>query len=117
MVKASVTVDSEKKLLHVSGVKNYTLDLKDATLLQTFARKNGQTTVRLLVFSDKEDEIVASVPTMYTFRQGIWADPMAKEMAVELGIEFKQNVPEWQLDREKYKEYVKEEEEEKSSEE
>ena len=84
VVKASVTVDSEKKLLHVSGVKNYTVDLKDATLLQTFARKNGQTTVRLLVFSDQEDEIVASVPTMYTFRQGIWADPVAKEIAAEL---------------------------------
>ena len=109
VVKASVMVDSENKLLHVIGVKNYTLDLKDATLLQTFARKNGQTTVRLLVFSDQEDEIVASVPTMYTFRQGIWADPVAKEIAAELGIDFKQNVPDWELDKEKYKEHMKEE--------
>ena len=109
VVKASVMVDSENKLLHVIGVKSYTLDLKDATLLQTFARKNGQTTVRLLVFSDQEDEIVASVPTMYTFRQGIWADPVAKEIAAELGIDFKQNVPDWELDKEKYKEHMKEE--------
>ena len=109
VVKASVMVDSENKLIHVIGVKSYTLDLKDATLLQTFARKNGQTTVRLLVFSDKEDEIVASVPTMYTFRQGIWADPVAKEIAAELGIDFKQNVPDWELDKEKYKEHMKEE--------
>ena len=109
VVKASVTVDAEKKLLHVSGVKNYTVDLKDATLLQTFARKNGQTTVRLLVFSNKDEEIVASVPTMYIFRQGIWADPVAKEIAAELGIDFKQNVPDWELDKEKYKEHMKEE--------
>ena len=109
VVKASVMVDSENKLLHVIGVKSYTLDLKDATLLQTFARKNGQTTIRLLVFSDQEDEIVASVPTMYTFRQGIWADPVAKEIAAELGIGFKQNVPDWELDKEKYKEHMKEE--------
>ena len=109
VVKASVMVDSENKLLHVIGVKSYTLDLKDATLLQTFARKNGQTTVRLLVFSDQEDEIVASVPTMYTFRQGIWADPVAKEIAAELGIGFKQNVPDWELDKKKYKEHMKEE--------
>ena len=109
VVKASVMVDSENKRLHVIGVKNYTLDLKDATLLQTFARKNGQTTVRLLVFSDQEDEIVASVPTMYTFRQGIWADPVAKEIAAELGIGFKQNVPDWELDKKKYKEHMKEE--------
>ena len=109
VVKASVMVDSENKLLHVIGVKSYTLDQKDATLLQTFARKNGQTTIRLLVFSDQEDEIVASVPTMYTFRQGIWADPVAKEIAAELGIDFKQNVPDWELDKEKYKEHMKEE--------
>ena len=109
VVKASVMVDSENKLLHVIGVKSYTLDLKDATLLQTFARKNGQTTIRLLVFSDQEDEIVASVPTMYTFRQGIWADPVAKEIAAELGIDFKQNVPDWELDKKKYKEHMKEE--------
>ena len=109
VLKASVMVDSENKLLHVIGVKSYTLDLKDATLLQTFARKNGQTTVRLLVFSNKDEEIVASVPTMYTFRQGIWADPVAKEIAAELGIGFKQNVPDWELDKEKYKEHMKEE--------
>ena len=109
VVKASVMVDSENKLLHVIGVKSYTLDLKDATLLQTCARKNGQTTGRLLGFSDQEDEIVASVPTMYTFRQGIWADPVAKEIAAELGIGFKQNVPDWELDKEKYKEHMKEE--------
>ena len=46
---------------------------------------------------------------MYTFRQGIWADPVAKEIAAELGIDFKQNVPDWELDKEKYKEHMKEE--------
>lgn len=109
VLKASATVDSEKKLLHVSGVKNYTLDLKEATMLQTFARKNGQTTVRLLVFSDRDDEIIASVTTMFTFRQGIWADPVAKEIAAELGIKFKQTVPDWEFDKELYKKHMQEE--------
>ena len=109
VLKASATVDSEKKLLHVSGVKNYTLDLKEATMLQTFARKNGQTTVRLLVFSDRDDEIIASVTTMFTFRQGIWAEPVAKEIAAELGIDFKQTVPDWEFDKELYKKHMQEE--------
>lgn len=108
-LSAAAVVDAEKKLLHVYGVKNYTLDLKDAALLQTVARKNGQSTVRLLVFSDAADEIIATVPTMFTFRQGIWADPVAKEMAQAMGIDFKQNVPDWQLDKKKYEEHVKEE--------
>lgn len=110
VLRAAVYVDAEKKILQVHSFKDYTLDVQNATMLQTIAQKNGQSTVRLLVFSDCNDEIIATVPTMFTFRQGIWADPMAKEMAAALGIEFKQNVPDWQLDKEKYKEYVKEEE-------
>lgn len=52
--------------------------------------------------------MIATVPTMFTHKQGIWADPMAKEMAQYLGIEFKQNVPDWEFDKEKYKEHQKE---------
>lgn len=109
VLRAAAVVDSEKKLLHLRGVKDYTVDVSAATLLQTIARKNGQTTLRVLVFSDENEQIVATVPTMFTFRQGIWADPMAKEMAAALGIDFQQNVPDWQLDKKKYEEHVKEE--------
>lgn len=109
VMKAAVVVDPENKVLHVRGVRNETLDLKDAVLLQTIARKNGQSTIRLLVFSNEDEEIIATVPTMFTFRQGIWADPVAKEIAAALGIGFKQNVPDWELDKEKYKKHMEEE--------
>ena len=109
VLRAVAIVDAENKQLQIKGVTDYTVDLKDAVLLQTVARKNGQSTVRLLVFSNENEEIVATVPTMFTFRQGIWADPMAKEMAAELGIAFQQNVPDWQLDKKKYEEHLKEE--------
>lgn len=109
VLKAVAVVDAENRQLHVRGVRDQTVDLKNATLLQTIARKNGQSTVRVLVFSDENEQIVATVPTMFTFRQGIWADPMAKEMAEALGIAFQQNVPDWQLDKQKYQEHVQEE--------
>ena len=109
VLTAAAYVDAEKKLLHVKGIKNYTLDLSEATMLQTILRKNAQSTVRLLVFSDKDDEILATVSTMFVFRQGMWADPMAKEMAKELGIEFKQNLPDWLFDKDLYQQHVKEE--------
>jgi len=109
VMRAAAVVDREQKLLHIRGVKDYTVDLKEARLLQTIGRKNGQTTLRVLVFSDAQETVVATIPTMFTFRQGIWADPVAKEMAEELGIEFQQNVPDWQLDKKKYEEHVKEE--------
>ena len=109
VLKAVAVVDAENRQLHVRGVRDQTVDLKNATLLQTVARKNGQSTVRVLVFSDENEQIVATVPTMFTFRQGIRADPMAKEMAEALGIAFQQNVPDWQLDKQKYQEHVQEE--------
>jgi len=109
VLRAVAIVDAEKKVIHVRGVVDETVDVSGATMLQTIVRKNGQSTVRILVFSNEDEEIVATVPTMFTFRQGIWADPMAKEMAAELGIAFKQNVPDWEFDKEKYKQHVKEE--------
>ena len=108
-LKATAVVDAENKKLYIKGLTRKTYDVSNAVLLQTVAKKNGQTTIRVLVFSDQDENIVAVVPTMFTFRQGMWADPMAKEMAAEFGIEFQQNVPDWEFDKEKYKQHVEEE--------
>ena len=108
VLKAKCVVDAEKKTVEVRGLSNYTEDVSKAVLLQTVARKNGQSYTRVLVFFDAEEQVIATVPTMFTYKQGIWADPMAKEMAQHLGIEFKQNVPDWEFDKEKYKEHQKE---------
>lgn len=109
VTKAACIVNLEEKTMTVRGVKEYTVDLSEAVLLQTIARKGGQATIRVLIFSDAEEKIIASIPTMFSFKQGIQAEPMAKEMAAVLGIDFQQNVPEWQYDKEKYKEHLKEE--------
>lgn len=109
VLKAACVINTAEKTMEVRGMKNYTVDLSKAVLLQTMAKKGGQATIRTLVFSDADERIIASIPTMFTFKQGIQAEPMAKEMARELGIEFQQNVPEWQYNKEKYKEHLKEE--------
>lgn len=109
--RAVCIADAETKKLEVRGIKDYTVDVSKATLMQTTIRKNGQSSVRVILFSDEEDQIIAVVPTMYSFRGGIWADPVAKEMAEHLGIAFQQNVPDWEFDRKKYQEHVKEEDE------
>lgn len=108
VLKAACVINKEDKTMKVRGLKDYTVDLSKVVLLQTMAKKGTQATIRVLVFSDGEEKIIATVPTMFTFRQGIQAEPMAKEMAKELGIDFKQNIPEWQYDKEKYKEHQKE---------
>lgn len=114
--RAVCIADAETKQLQVRGIKDYTVDVSKATLMQTAIRKNGQSTVRVILFSDEEDQILAAVPTMFAFRSGIWADPMAKELADYLGIAFQQNVPDWEFDKEKYKAHVKEESERQSRE-
>lgn len=107
VLKAACIWDPEKKTLEVKGFPTYTLDLSRAVLLQTLPRRSGHATVRCLVFTDAEENILATIPTLFTSRQGLLAEPFAKEMAKEMGIAFKQNIPEWEYDKEKYQEHQK----------
>lgn len=107
-LKAACVVNAEEKTMEVRGLSNYTVDLSEAVMLQTRAKKGAQATIRALVFTDAEEKVIAVIPTMFTHKQGVQAEPMAKEMAQYLGIAFQQNVPEWEYDKEKYKEHEKE---------
>ena len=107
-LRASCTYEADGKKLHVTGTRKYTLDLSGATMLQTIGVKNGHTMSRILVFSDAEGNIIASVPTVFTSNQGVWAEPMAIELAKEMGLEFQANVEPWHYDEEKRKEHEKE---------
>ena len=109
ILKSKCILDPEKKTLEVIGYPSYTKDISNAVLLQTVGRKSGHAMTRVLVFSDAEEKIIAVVPTLYTYRQGLLAEPMAKEMAAFLGIGFKENIPAWEYDKEKAKEHEKEE--------
>lgn len=108
VMKAACIVEPGKKTVQVKGFPNYTVDVSDAVLMQTLPKKNGQTTARVIVFSDAEEKIVATIPTMFTYKQGMMAEPMAEEMAGVLGIEFKRNIPEWEFDKKLYQEHMKE---------
>ena len=107
VLKAVCVLDVEKKTMEVRGFPNYTVDLSNAILLQTLPRRSGHTSVRVLVFSDAEEHIIAAIPTLFTYKQGVLADPLAKQIAQDMGIDFQQNVPEWEYDKEKYKEHAK----------
>ena len=116
VVKTVCIVDPKKKTLTYKGINGKVFDLTNAAQLQTLAKRNGQTTIRTLVFSDDDDMIVAVVPTMFTYRQGMMAEPMAEKMAKVLGIRFKRTIPEWEFDKELYKQHVKEEAEREKAE-
>lgn len=107
--KSCCVLDTENRILEVKGYPSYTKDLSKAVLVQTVERKNSQTVSRALVFSDAEENTLAVVPTLFTYKQGALADPLAKEMADALGIDFKENVPAWYYDKDKFKEHQKEE--------
>lgn len=109
ILKSRCILDPAAKQLQVLGNPTYTRDLSTATLVETLPRKNGHATTRVVVFSDAEGEIVAIVPTLFTYKQGALADPMAREMAEALGIEFRANVPAWHYDKEAFKQYQIEE--------
>lgn len=108
VLRSRCIVDLQKKTVEVKGYPSYTVDVSKAVQLQALPRKNGQSTVRCLVFSDEEDNIVAVIQTMFTYRQGCLAEPLAKQMAEDMGIRYKETTPEWEYNKEKYKEHVKE---------
>lgn len=105
--KAACIPDRENKKLHVKGVKDYTLDLTNAATLETVAVKNGHSISRILVFTDAEGNVIGTVPTLFTYHQGVQAEPMAIELAKDLGLAFKANVQPWEYDKEKRAEHDK----------
>lgn len=116
VLKAACILDPQTRKLEVRGFPSYTVDLTNVTLLQTLPRRSNHTTIRCLVFSDSDDKIVATIPTFFTYKQGALAEPLAMEMAKELGIDFKENVPAWEYDKQKLKEHLAEEAEKEKAE-
>lgn len=116
MLKAKCIANAETKTLEVKGTPSYTKDISSAVLLQTMAKKNSQATSRMLVFSDAEENVIATIPTLFTSRQGILAEPTAKEMAQFLGIDFQANVPAWEYDKDAYQQHLKDEAEREKAE-
>ena len=100
VVKAVIVYDSLTRVLKVKGFAERTIDLSGVTLLQTITVKSGHVESRSLAFSNAEGDVVAIVPTYFTSNRGMAAEPMAMQMAKELGIEFQANVPKWEYDKE-----------------
>ena len=98
VTKAAVVYDPAGKTLKVQGFREWSIDLAQVTCLQTITVKSGHVESRSLAFSNAEGAVVAIVPTYFTSNRGMAAEPMAKGMAADLGIEFQANVPEWEYD-------------------
>lgn len=100
VTKAAVIHDPSSRKLKVQGFRDRIIDLDQVACLQTITVKSGHVESRSLAFSDAEGNVIAIVPTYFTSNRGMRAEPMAKEMAADLGIEFQANVPEWEYDEE-----------------
>ena len=98
--KAACVHDPETNTLKILGFQERTIDLSKVACLQTLTVKSGHVEGRSLAFTDAEGNVVAVVPTYFTSKRGVLAEPMAKEMAADLGLEFIANVPAWEYDEE-----------------
>lgn len=108
VLRAACIVDMENQSMEVRGTVNFTVDISKVVSMRTAANRMGHTVTRVLVFTDAEDQTVATVPTLFLSRQGVQAEPMAKEMAKELGIEFVDTVPLWEYDEKAAEQHRKE---------
>lgn len=100
VARAVCIPDAQAKKLHVKGLRDYTLDLSEAATLETVGIKNGHVIGRALIFRDAEGKVVGSVPTLFTSRQGVLAEPMAMELAEALNLSFIANLNPWDYDEE-----------------
>ncbi len=100
VAKAACIPDPESKTLRVTGVRERNIDLSRAAYLQTIPVKSGHIESRSLAFTDAEDKVLAIVPTYFTSRRGVLAEPLAKELAQVLNLEFVEKVPVWEYDKE-----------------
>ena len=98
--KAACVYDPTANTLKVLGFQERNIDLSKVACLQTITVKSGHVESRSLAFTDAEGTLVAVVPTYFTSNRGVLAEPMAREMAAELGLEFVANVPAWEYDEE-----------------
>ena len=98
--KAAIVYEPGTRVLKVCGFRDRTIDLDKVACLETITVKSGHVESRSLAFTDAEGATVAVVPTYFTSNRGMAAEPMAKAMAADLGIEFLANVPEWEYDEE-----------------
>ena len=108
VAKAACYPDKEKQILRVTGFQERTIDLSRAACLETITVKSGHVESRSLAFSDAEGGVVAIIPTYFTSRRGVLAEPMAMELAKELNLEFHANVPAWEYDEKAREEHEKE---------
>lgn len=98
--RAAIIHDPDHGVLKVQGFRERTIDLSTVSGLQTITVKSGHVESRSLVFSNADGDVVSIVPTYFTSNRGMRAEPMAKELAAELGLDFQANVPEWEYDEE-----------------
>lgn len=94
---AACIPQGEGKLL-VRGLPRYTMDLSGAVGLETAACKNGPMTTRSLRFTDENGEVVGTLQTFFTARQGAKAEPLARELAQALGLRFRPQLEPWEYD-------------------
>lgn len=100
VTKAACVYDPNTRTLKVLGFRERTIDLNAVSCLQTITIKSGHVESRSLAFSDAQGDVVAVIPTYFTSKRGVLAEPMAMEMAAELGLDFQANVPAWEYDEE-----------------
>lgn len=108
LYKAACTPDPQAKTLAVKGFPDYTADLSGAVTLETTAYKHGPVATRVLVFSDENGEVVITLPTLFTSREGAQAEPLAIALSEDLGLTFQASLEPWEYDKQLRKAHEKE---------
>lgn len=107
LYRAQCIVSRESKDLDIRGIPDYKLNISGAVSLKTGEFKAGPVVTRIVIFSDGEGNVVATLPTFFTADQGAQAEPMTMELAAALGLKFEPTLEKWQYDAQARREHSK----------
>lgn len=95
----------EEQTLEVAGLIGCRLDLKEAKSVETRPMTSGPVTTRVILFTDAKGNALETVPTFFTVHGGAQAEPVARDIARDLGLTFKENLEPWEYDSKARKEH------------
>lgn len=98
--KSACTPLPEERGLEVSGLLGCRLDLSQAVSVESRAMTSGPVTTRVIVFLDEKGEALETVPTFFTVHGGAEAEPLARDLARDLGLSFRETLEPWEYDPE-----------------
>lgn len=107
LIRAAIRIDGEDKLT-VCGLGSYSENIGASVAVKTVEVSIGAVKSRAILLLDDNQDKLSMINTFFTAREGVMAEPAAKELAAALGLKFIASLEPWRYDKQEKKRYEQE---------